>query len=136
MRNTRPRDVACPDCLARPQAACRWIVGPGPGSPSDYHSSRQKAALEKECAELRAENMCDACAGLGTPTSGPGCMCGGSGKMSDAAHYLRERYAAEKIRADGLQSLLDRLCLVSADADLTEAGLRYEVLQILSGAGK
>ena len=84
----------------------------------------------------RDRNICDACAGTGTPTSGPGCMCGGSGKMSDAAHYLRERYAAEHVRANGLQSLLDRLRLVSTDADLTEAGLRYEILQILSvGAG-
>lgn len=36
-------------------------------------------------------NMCDACAGTGKPVSGLECMCGGTGRMSDAANYLRER---------------------------------------------
>ena len=43
------------------------------------------ADLILEClsglAFLREQNMCDACAGTGTPTSGPGCMCGGSGRI-------------------------------------------------------
>lgn len=60
----------------------------------------------------RNRNICDACAGTGTPTSGPGCMCGGSGRMSDAAYYLRERYAAEKIRADKLVKELEAAKIV------------------------
>ena len=39
---------------------------------------------------MRGENMCDACAGTGAPTSGRPCQCGGTGKMSDAADYLRK----------------------------------------------
>ena len=41
-------------------------------------------------ARLRAADTCDACAGTGKPTSGRSCMCGGSGRMSDAARYLRK----------------------------------------------
>lgn len=48
---------------------------------------------QQRIAELERENMCDACAGTGKPASGEPCMCGGSGKMSDAARYLRERLA-------------------------------------------
>jgi len=106
---TTPLDVACFDCLARPDAACRWVDGSVGRVLTDYHPAREKAALKRECAELRHENMCDACAGTGTPTSGPGCMCGGSGKMSDAAHYLRERYAEQHVRADCLLSLLNEV---------------------------
>ncbi len=62
---------------------------------------------EREHDAAHRANICDACGGSGVPVSGPGCMCGGSGKMSDAAHYLRERYAAEKIRADNLQNQLN-----------------------------
>lgn len=36
------------------------------------------------------ENVCDACAGTGQPTSGAVCMCAGTGKMSEAARlFLR-----------------------------------------------
>lgn len=35
------------------------------------------------------ENICDACAGTGKPTSRRPCMCGGTGKMSDAVCGLR-----------------------------------------------
>lgn len=38
---------------------------------------------------LQAENICDACCGTGKAPSGD-CMCGGTGRMSDAAIYLRE----------------------------------------------
>lgn len=61
------------------------------------------------------DNICDACAGTGTPASGGICMCGGSGKMSDAARYLREKLvassttesswvAAEKAKADAYEA--------------------------------
>ena len=36
-------------------------------------------------------DQCDVCCGDGRPISGRPCMCGGSGKMSDTAIYLRER---------------------------------------------
>jgi hypothetical protein len=41
--------------------------------------------------ETPETDLCDACGGTGKPVSGLKCMCGGSGKMSDAARYLRER---------------------------------------------
>jgi hypothetical protein len=71
----------------------------------EAREARDQAKQERDAA-LKA-NVCDACGGSGIPVSGPGCMCGGSGKMSDAAFYLRERYAAEKIRADNLQNQLN-----------------------------
>ena len=43
----------------------------------------------KTIEELEADNMCDVCAGTGKPLSNKPCMCGGTGKMSDAARYLR-----------------------------------------------
>lgn len=48
------------------------------------------ATVRAELDRLQAENICDACAGTGMPTSGLPCMCGGTGRMSDAATYLRE----------------------------------------------
>jgi hypothetical protein len=49
--------------------------------------------VEESLAELldefMSENMCDVCAGTGDPGTGRKCMCEGSGKMSDAARYLR-----------------------------------------------
>jgi hypothetical protein len=52
---------------------------------------RYAARLRQEMEELRAQNECDACGGTGKPISGLDCMCGGTGKMSDAARYLREK---------------------------------------------
>ncbi len=54
------------------------------------HWEERNLELVVERDRLRAENMCDACAGTGDPGSGKPCMCGGSGRMSDAAAYLRE----------------------------------------------
>lgn len=51
----------------------------------------------KERDEARRENICDACAGTGSPVSKLPCMCGGTGKMSRAAIYLREEM--NKLRA-------------------------------------
>lgn len=54
-------------------------------------------AVPKLCRyvqELEHSNQCDACAGTGKPVSGIPCMCGGTGKMSDAAVYLRERLSS------------------------------------------
>lgn len=56
-----------------------------------------------ECEALRRENMCDACAGTGKPLSGLPCMCGGSGKASDAVVYLRERLFAVEPTARELE---------------------------------
>jgi hypothetical protein len=48
-------------------------------------ATRLRGAL----AEALRENCCDSCVGTGLPTNGSPCMCGGTGKMSDAAQYLR-----------------------------------------------
>lgn len=47
---TTALDVACPDCMARPQAVCVPLRGP-----RHYHPERKIAALETECAWLRTE---------------------------------------------------------------------------------
>lgn len=52
---------------------------------SDY------AALAKRVEELEGAAMCSSCAGTGKPISGGGCMCGGTGRASDAVAYLLER---------------------------------------------
>lgn len=52
--------------------------------------------VSKRCREVDAlllDNICPACAGTGKPESGKLCMCGGSGKASDAVPYLLERLA-------------------------------------------
>ena len=49
-------------------------------------------------AHERAVNHCDACGGTGKPVSGGACMCGGSGRMSDAALTLRADLAAERTK--------------------------------------
>lgn len=78
------------------------------------HDANQKAlrAFAAENAALRARiealetyNACDACVGGACPPVGK-CMCGGSGKMSDAAHYLRERFVATEKEREALRSQL------------------------------
>ncbi len=46
--------------------------------------------MEEKIKNLKLENMCDVCAGTGATLHGGPCMCGGTGKMTDAARYLRE----------------------------------------------
>src|SRR5258706_3163690 len=48
------------------------------------------ARLASALTAAQEENKCDACMGRGIPTSHLPCMCGGTGKASDAARYLRE----------------------------------------------
>ena len=66
--------------------------------------------LREENARLRGDNTCDACAGTGTPTSGLQCMCGGTGRMSDAARYLRERLYEANMRIFELEQRLADTC--------------------------
>lgn len=69
------------------------------------------ASFERELAEMRGRDMCDACAGTGTPTSKLPCMCGGTGRMSDAAYYLRAQLAAAEARAERLREASTYLVL-------------------------
>jgi hypothetical protein len=55
---------------------------------------------QDEVARLRGENTCDACCGNGKPISGLPCMCGGSGKKSDAVDVLREELFTTHKRLD------------------------------------
>ena len=54
--------------------------------------------LQARLDSALSENKCDACGGTGVPISKIKCMCGGTGKMSDAARYLRK----ELIKACGI----------------------------------
>lgn len=67
------------------------------------HIERMGAARHDDCNRLTAElaaakaaDQCDACLGTGMPISGKPCMCQGTGRMSDAARWLRE----ELVKAD------------------------------------
>jgi hypothetical protein len=59
-------------------------------------------ALEKA---LR-ENVCDSCAGDGQSLDGGSCMCLGTGKMSEAAGYLREQLVAREAECKRLREAL------------------------------
>ncbi len=106
-----------------------WSSGrPGalnyPGPP-DYATTeesiaevtRQRDALRDalrdvvvSCEALKADNVCDACAGAGEPFPGKPCMCRGSGKMSNAAVYLREQLVAVTASRDAMAELLRNAC--------------------------
>lgn len=58
---------------------------------------------------VRVENICDACGGTGTPVSGLNCMCGGSGKMSDAARYLRVQLVDAMLKVDNVEPTLTKV---------------------------
>jgi hypothetical protein len=63
-------------------------------------------SAEQKVRSLEAENQCDICAGIGVSESGKPCACGGSGKMSDVAIYLRLKFFNEvKAREVAEQSL-------------------------------
>lgn len=66
--------------------------------------------------EMRGENVCDSCAGEGKPISGLPCMCRGTGKMSEAARYLRERMVVIEAERDKYKEAVN-----SADALLCDA---------------
>jgi hypothetical protein len=52
------------------------------------------------------ENTCDSCCGEPLP-KGLTCMCGGTGKMSDAARYLRVELHRVTVERDALKKALD-----------------------------
>lgn len=92
--------------------SCDWVTKENRDYWLDKHYADQAriAELEKQVEQLHAENMCDACGGNGTPVSGLPCMCGGTGKASDAVNYLRQQ----------LETLRNDLCLESAAHDETK----------------
>jgi hypothetical protein len=90
--------------------------------------------------KARAENVCDACAGDPSSVKDGKCMCRGTGKMSEAAIYLREQLVASE---RDLNNLLARVfgdgghyverhglkkAVEDADKDIAEmrAGVRQE----------
>lgn len=52
---------------------------------------RRVQVLTDELAQARAENLCDACGGEEANRQEGPCMCQGTGKMSEAAAFLRSR---------------------------------------------
>lgn len=70
-------------------------------------------ALE-QLRRAKGENQCDACLG-GNPISGKPCMCRGTGKMSEAALYLREQLVKTEARLDELRSMHHQMCEASAE---------------------
>ena len=96
----------------------RWETSKGAVMEFDYaqakgipvaESVEQLTALLAGAEAIRQQqaDVCDACGGTGTPTSGLPCMCKGTGKMSEAARTLREqlfdvRAEAERSSPSGL----------------------------------
>lgn len=92
--------------------AGRWLAVPAGGDsvtllpmdgagPNFFVKASDYDALRAEVAKAHADNLCDACAGTGETTHGGECMCAGSGKMSDAARYLRAE--VERLRAQAIE---------------------------------
>ena len=77
-------------------------------------------ALLDRAEAAERDNVCDACLGS-TPISGKPCMCGGTGKMSDAARYLREQLVATQ--SDLRQA---RITIEQSRADCTSSGAATE----------
>lgn len=76
-------EYSCPECGALRNKPHKDFCDVGKAIPL-------ARSMSDELAQAQRENMCDACAGTGKPISGLSCQCGGSGKMSDAAVYLRD----------------------------------------------
>lgn len=58
--------------------------------------------------KLRAENICDACAGDPSSVLDGNCMCRGTGKMSEAGVYLRERLFKTQSELNNLLAVIHR----------------------------
>lgn len=80
-----------------------------------------------EVERLRGENMCDACAGQGVPVSGRPCMCGGSGKKTDAVDLLREELFDVHRRNERLTAALEQCDQAAADCTVPEAMMRHNI---------
>lgn len=72
------------EATRRPTQRGEWSLL---GDSEKGHFESAAVRYEEALATVVNENACDACMGAG---SDPDCMCGGSGKMSQAARYLRE----------------------------------------------
>jgi hypothetical protein len=81
---------------------------------NESYSAAEVRALRSRLELAESENRCDACAGTGKPISGLSCMCGGTGKMSEAAIYLRKELVQ---RNTMLEDALDHLKLAAMQID-------------------
>src|ERR1035437_399521 len=77
---------------------------------NELYGADDVRALRERLRQAETANQCDACLGNGKPLSGVPCMCGGTGKMSASALYLREQLAlqhgAEFEQAKRIEKLL------------------------------
>lgn len=89
---TSARDVPCWNLRdADGQGSCLHVPETGfTLIPWEDKKLRELADAIGLIAKLKAENVCDACAGTGKPESGHPCMCSGTGSMAVAARWLRE----------------------------------------------
>ncbi len=108
--------VVCQNCAEREGEFC--CDGEPESIPESVDISALRASLASAIAErdeARAErnaeqatNICDACVGDPTSVLG-GCMCRGTGRMSQAALYLRERLFVVGAERDAALSECERL---------------------------
>jgi hypothetical protein len=63
-----------------------------------------RRSLGSKAREVDPLDQCDACGGTGKPLSGKPCMCQGTGRMSVAAIYLRERLVEVEAERDALKA--------------------------------
>lgn len=115
------------------------IVGEIEQCLEDYYDSKTgqhwPSDLLQRARDEIAHNICDCCLGSGKPISGKPCMCGGTGRMSDAVFYLRERIAQlEAESAAGWKKAEDNaLDIANLEADLAAARAGADDADIIGG---
>lgn len=119
-----PTSLPCPRCKASEERV----------TPIDAFGCDRCGAVFTDCtssSDPSGTELCDVCAGEGTPLSGGVCICGGSGKSRDAVPVLRERLFAITNEAQLLRSLL----LEAHVALVTDSDLWRRINQVLFGNG-
>lgn len=101
---------------------------------------KQLGEATKNLQTALNENMCDVCAGTGKVAAPEGCVCGGSGKASDAFQTMRRDYHHQQwcaqIARDALKDLGDGIADVinydglKHDGDALTAAVRDRVKEL------
>ncbi len=99
-----------------------------------------ESKILEQKAELKRENICDACCGAGLPISNLPCMCEGTGKMSEAAYYLRKQLFKSTQENEQLRARLAafeklRAIAIGVSSSLGKDSAFAEILAELDSAG-
>lgn len=114
------------ECVRVIAGFLKYVEGEIPSSRAKKEISQALREAREEGREIeRQNNICDACGGTGKPISGLNCMCGGSGRMNDAAIFLRRevREAEQRGWQRGMDDARALTSSLTAEAKGNEATL-------------